>query len=197
MALAFFRHGSNALLASLVLVLAGLFFAKVLPFYVAASAAGAAIFFIVEYLTHRFAFHAKPSGVPALRALQHRLHYDHHVDPGRLDLLFLPWWFVLPATVAYGILYYAATRSPALAAALLLGNLGAMLYYEWVHYVAHIPFVPITPLGKWMKKYHLLHHYLNEQLWFGVTNPAIDVLAHTYMKAADAERSARTKVLYP
>jgi sterol desaturase/sphingolipid hydroxylase (fatty acid hydroxylase superfamily) len=95
------------------------------------------------------------------------------------------------------VAYYAATRSLALGLSLLLGNAIAMLYYEWVHYVAHIPYVPATAVGRWMKKYHLLHHYLNERLWYGVTNPSIDLLARTYMPAAEAERSTRTRVLYP
>jgi len=196
MARAFLRHGSNALLIGIVLALGSLFIAGLLRFSLWAAALGAVIFFVMEYLTHRFAFHAKPSNVAAVRALQHRLHYDHHVEPGRLEL-FLPWWFVLPAAMAYGAVYFTLTRSPALTAGLLLGNLAAMLYYEWVHYVAHIPYVPITPIGRWMKKYHLLHHYLNEQLWFGITSPALDVLARTYMKAADAERSTHTRFLYP
>ncbi|HZZ65409.1 MAG TPA: sterol desaturase family protein [Candidatus Baltobacteraceae bacterium] len=104
---------------------------------------------------------------------------------------------VVPVTLAYTVAYYAATRSLALGLSLLLGNAIAMLYYEWVHYVAHIPYVPATAVGRWMKKYHLLHHYLNERLWYGVTNPSIDLLARTYMPAAEAERSTRTRVLYP
>jgi hypothetical protein len=197
MVLAFFRHGSNAILATLIAGLSALFLSNLLRFNIAAVITGAAIFFVMEYLTHRFAFHARPSRIEPVRKLQNRLHYAHHVDPGRLDLLFLPWWFVLPAALAYGCVYFAVTRSAALTAALLLGNLSAMLYYEWVHYIAHVPYVPITPIGRWMKKYHLLHHYLNEQLWFGVTNPTLDLLAHTYMKAAEAERSTHTRVLYP
>ena len=45
---------------------------------------------------HRFAFHAPPVPWPWLRKMQHRLHYDHHVEPSRLDLLFLPIWFLVP-----------------------------------------------------------------------------------------------------
>ena len=48
-------------------------------------------------------------------------------------------------------------------------------YYEWVHYVAHVPFRPLTPVGRYMKKYHLWHHFKNERRWFGVTNPALVV----------------------
>ena len=57
---------------------------------------GALLFYGSEYLMHRFAFHAPPAGIPFVRRLQHRLHYDHHVEPDRLDLLFLPLWFLVP-----------------------------------------------------------------------------------------------------
>ena len=194
---AFFRHGSNALLFAAIVALAAAFASRLLAFNVWATVFGALIFFVSEYGTHRLLFHAPPSGHPALQRLQHRIHYDHHVDPGRLDLLFLPPWFVIPVSALYAGIYIAVTHSAATSAALMLGNLAAMLYYEWVHYVAHIPYVPITPFGRWMKKYHLLHHYLNERLWFGVTNPVLDVASRTYMRASDAERSTRTRVLYP
>ena len=65
---------------------------------------GALLFYLVEYGMHRFAFHAAPLPWPAGAQLQHRLHYDHHVEPGRLDLLFLPLWFLLPnLAVAAGL----------------------------------------------------------------------------------------------
>jgi 4-hydroxysphinganine ceramide fatty acyl 2-hydroxylase len=51
---------------------------------------GALLFYLSEYGMHRFAFHAPPLSWPPARKLQHRLHYDHHVEPNRLDLLFLP-----------------------------------------------------------------------------------------------------------
>jgi sterol desaturase/sphingolipid hydroxylase (fatty acid hydroxylase superfamily) len=66
-----------------------------------------------------------------------------------------------------------------------------------VHYVAHIPFVPRTRFGRYVKKYHLWHHYKNETLWFGVTNPSMDFVGRTYRAVAEVERSASTRVLFP
>ena len=82
-------------------------------------------------------------------------------------------------------------------AALLLGSLLGLLWYEWVHYVAHIPFAPKTPFGQWMKKYHLWHHFKNERMWFGVTNPSMDFVGRTYARVADVERSGNTRILFP
>src|SRR5258707_14071681 len=57
---------------------------------------GGLLFYLSEYGMHRFAFHAAPLSWPPVRRLQHPLHYDHHVEPNRLDLLFLPLWFLVP-----------------------------------------------------------------------------------------------------
>jgi sterol desaturase/sphingolipid hydroxylase (fatty acid hydroxylase superfamily) len=196
MVTAFLRHGSNALLVAGATALAAAGVSGRAKLKPAAVAGGALLFFLSEYGTHRFLFHARPSGLPFVLRLQRRLHYDHHVDPSRLDLLFLPPWFLVPALGVFGALYGRITREPATARSLVLGNLLGLLYYEWVHYVAHVPFTPVTPYGKWIKKYHLWHHFKNEQLWFGVTNPSLDALAGTYLAVTEAERSPTTRSLF-
>ena len=149
-----------------------------------------------EYTTHRFLFHAQPSKIGWVLKLQHRLHYDHHIDPPKLDLLFLPLWFTIPVTVIFYGVYLAIARNAALALSLTFGSLVALAYYEWVHYVAHIPFTPVTPFGRWIKKYHLWHHFKNEHLWFGVTNPSVDVLMRTYRNVQDVERSTTVREIW-
>ena len=193
----FLRHGSNAVLLALTVALGAAFAAtRTLP-PAWAIAAGAFVFFCSEYTTHRFMLHAPPQNNAFVLSLQHRLHYDHHVRPAELGLLFLPLWFALPVAALTAAIYWAATRSFVLTGALLLGSLLGLLYYEWVHYVAHIPFAPRTPLGRYVKKYHLWHHFKNETLWFGVTNPSMDFVGRTYCPVALAERSETTRVLFP
>ena len=158
---------------------------------------GALVFFVSEYTTHRFMLHAPPQKNAFILGLQHRLHYDHHVTPNELGLLFLPLWFAVPVTLLTAAIYWTITRDAALTGALLLGSVLGLLYYEWVHYVAHIPFVPRSPFGRYVKKYHLWHHYKNETLWFGVTNPSMDFVGHTYRRVEDVERSPSTRILFP
>ena len=84
-----------------------------------------------EYSTHRFLFHdAAPSSWAWLRAKQHRLHYDHHLKPARLELLFLPLWYVLPNLIVTAALAYAVLGSAGHVAALVLGAMLALLQYE-------------------------------------------------------------------
>lgn len=76
------------------------------------------------------------------------------------------------------------------------GVLLAIFHYEWVHYVAHIPYQPRTRFGRWMKHYHLRHHFISEKLWFGVSNPTLDVLYRAYREPRDVEKSATVRKLY-
>jgi sterol desaturase/sphingolipid hydroxylase (fatty acid hydroxylase superfamily) len=144
---------------------------------------------------HRFAFHAPPLSRPWLRKLQHRLHYDHHVEPNRLDLLFLPIWFLLPnLAVATALVALVFGAEPSLSA--LFGMMLAILHYEWVHYVAHIPYQPKTSFGRWLKQYHLRHHFISEKHWFGVSNPTLDGVFGTFHGPDATEKSATVRKLY-
>jgi hypothetical protein len=195
MALTFFRHGSNALLALGVLAIllqALLNWAALSPLWIIV---GALLCYLSEYTTHRFAFHAPPARWGWLRRMQHRLHYDHHVEPNRLDLLFLPVWFLGPNLAITAALVWLILGAKA-TAPVMLGVLLAILHYEWVHYIAHIPYKPRTRFGRWMKQYHLRHHFINEKLWFGVSNPSMDIVYRTYRDPKEVEKSATVRKLY-
>jgi 4-hydroxysphinganine ceramide fatty acyl 2-hydroxylase len=192
----FLKHGSNVAIVAMSLLLAAAMGLHAVAFVPVAILIGALLFFLTEYSTHRFLLHAPPLKNPFVLRMQHRLHYDHHVEPERLDLLFLPPWFLFPALAIFVAAYFAIARNVAVVAALVLGNLLGLLYYEWVHYVAHIPYRPRTPVGRWMKKYHLWHHFKNEHLWFGVTNPSMDFVWRTYVRVDEADRSGSTRILF-
>src|SRR5579875_1812892 len=109
MVLTFLRHGSNVWLALGIAALLAGFLAAIFAFSLVWIAVGAFTFYVSEYGFHRFGFHAAPSRFAFVRKLQHRLHYDHHVEPDRLDLLFLPIWFLAPnlavTALAYAFLF--------------------------------------------------------------------------------------------
>jgi 4-hydroxysphinganine ceramide fatty acyl 2-hydroxylase len=156
---------------------------------------GALLFYLGEYGMNRFANHAAPLSWPLVRRLQHRLHYDHHVEPNRLDLLLLPpgsWCRTSPSPPGLFALVFGIEP----AASGLLGMMLAILHYEWVHYVAHIPYQPRTRLGRWIKQYHLRHHFISEKHWFGVSNPTIDGVFGTFRGPGANEKSATTRNLH-
>ncbi|MDE2062107.1 MAG: sterol desaturase family protein [Bradyrhizobium sp.] len=195
MFLAFLRHGGVAALLVGVVVEALAFLSGRIEPRLAMILLGALLFYLSEYGMHRFAFHAPPLPWPPARKLQHRLHYDHHVEPNRLDLLFLPVWFLVPnLAVATSLVALLFGSEPSLSA--LFGMMLAILHYEWVHYVAHIPYQPRTQFGRWLKQYHLRHHFISEKHWFGVSNPTLDGLFGTFHGPDAAEKSSTVRKLY-
>jgi fatty acid hydroxylase family protein len=192
---AFFKHGSNLLLALAIVAILGCALLGALRLGPLWVVVGALLFYLSEYSWHRFAFHAPPAPWAWMRRLQHRLHYDHHAEPSRLDLLFLPIWFLAPnLLITAGLVYLILGAS--FVAPIMLGVMLAIFHYEWVHYVAHIPYQPRTRFGRWMKQYHLRHHFISEKLWFGVSNPSLDVLYRTYREPKNVEKSATVRKLY-
>jgi 4-hydroxysphinganine ceramide fatty acyl 2-hydroxylase len=195
MVLTFLRHGSNIWLALLLAALAVGFAAGALAFSLFWVVIGALTFYVSEYGFHRFAFHAAPARFAFVRKLQRRLHYDHHAQPERLDLLFLPIWFLIPnlaiTALGYALIFGWDTVAPA-----MFGVTLAIFQYEWVHYVAHVPYQPRTRAGRWLKQYHLRHHYISEKFWFGVSNPSMDFVGRTFKAAREVERSGTTRKLY-
>jgi 4-hydroxysphinganine ceramide fatty acyl 2-hydroxylase len=181
----FLRHGSNIWLALGLAALVICFVAGVLPFHLLWVAIGALTFYLSEYGFHRFAFHAEPSRFVFVRKLQHRLHYDHHTEPDRLDLLFLPVWFLIP-NLAVTALVFALLFGSSVTGSAMFGVVLAIFHYEWVHYVAHIPYQPRTALGRWIKQPPL---YQREILVRG--QQPVDGFCRRHLQASPRGRAQR------
>lgn len=156
---------------------------------------GMATYALSEYLIHRFLFHMRTPTNPFLLKTIKRLHFDHHVDPENLKLLFLPLWFSLPNFLIASILFYLVTYNLLLTIAFLTGIMTYFLYYEWKHYIAHKPIQPRSKMGRKMKKAHLWHHFKNENYWFGVTHTSIDKTFGTYKDQKQVEKSETARNL--
>lgn len=150
---------------------------------------------ISEYLIHRFLFHMKTPTNPFLLKMIKRLHFDHHVDPKNLKLLFLPIWFSLPNFLIASAIFYLITANLQLTIAFLAGLVAYFMYYEWKHYIAHKPIQPRTEIGRKIKKAHLWHHFKNENYWFGVTHTSVDKTFGTYKDQKQVEKSETARNL--
>jgi cyclopropane-fatty-acyl-phospholipid synthase len=113
----------------------------------------------IEYLLHRFILH----GLQPFK----NWHSEHHKHPG--DLLCLPtllsailvlMLFFLPVLLMFGML-------PAYA--LTLGVLAGYLVYSVIHHAIHHWHIDSHWLIK-RRRWHGLHHYVDETSHFGVTN---------------------------
>lgn len=160
-----------------------------------AFAIGMFLYALSEYMIHRFLFHMKMPKNPFMLMLIRRLHYDHHVDPTNLKLLFLPLWFSLPNFFISSIIFYLITSNLQLMVSYLAGLMIYFLHYEWKHYIAHKPIQPRTNIGKHLKKTHLWHHFKNENYWYGVTHTSVDKVFGTFRDQNAVEKSETAKNL--
>ncbi|MBY0599384.1 sterol desaturase family protein [Bacillus bingmayongensis] len=156
---------------------------------------GVVTYAFMEYFTHRFLFHMKPPKNLFLLKLIKRLHYDHHLYPNNLKLLFLPLWYSIPNAVVLSLIFYSIVHSIELTVPFTMGLTVMLLIYEWKHYIAHVSIKPSTPLGRWLKKTHLLHHFKNENYWYGVSNPFFDMIFGTLKDEKEVKVSPTAKNL--
>lgn len=139
---------------------------------------GMLLFSINEYLVHRFLLHEFPRLLPKA----YEGHVAHHEHPNDIHHIFGPIYYDL---LIFGIIYvgmYLITHSLHIAAALALGFSIFQLYYQWIHFISHRPIIPLFPWARWLKRMHLLHHFKDEHLWYGVTHPYLDIMTGTYEK---------------
>ena len=195
----FFRHRCNVVLAGLTVGTAGLGLWLVgpagVPAWIAWTLAGAALWPLLEYVTHRWVLHAHPLPWAWALRIQRRLHYDHHVDPRRLELLFAPLWFTIPTPLALGLVY-GALLPPVAAAGLMFGHMTTLLFYEWIHFLSHVPYQPRSAHFRRLKTLHTRHHFKNEHYWFGVTASGMDRLLGTDPEAEAVPTSPTVRALH-
>jgi sterol desaturase/sphingolipid hydroxylase (fatty acid hydroxylase superfamily) len=185
----FARHASPRILAALALGFAAarLAVGAFSPWDLLSAAAVVVLWPVQEWLVHVGILHYRPRRVAGrtLDFLVPRKHRAHHRDPWRLDLVFIPLQVYLgvPALLAL-VLWLAAASLPAALGALAV-YFALSLNYEWIHFLIHTRYPPRRALYRRVWRNHLLHHFKNENYWYGVTMLGGDRLFGT---AADPER---------
>ena len=155
---------------SYLLYLASAVRATALPLVAALFVAGILIWSFVEYSMHRWVFHYEPRSTWGKR-MHFMLHGVHHDYPNDASRLVMPPSVSIPlAILFFGIFLLAFGRfTPALYAGFLAGY----LFYDSLHYATH-HFAMKRGLLLWLKRYHMRHHYQDEESGFGVTPPLWD-----------------------
>ena len=140
-----------------------------------------------EYTIHRFVFHFTPKNPPAwLERLIFLFHGIHHVQPWDKTRLVMPPAVSGPlALVFYGLISRLLTSvlgAPQWIDPVFAGFVGGYLTYDMLHYATHHLPMKWGPL-KWIKKYHMLHHYKTPNERYGVSSPAWDFVFRTLPEA--------------
>jgi len=135
----------------------------------------------VWYVLHRWVLHGQYLyKFKATAPVWKRIHFDHHQDPHNLVVLFGALYTTLPTIAIVTLPIGYLVGGPAGSAMAFAAGLITTLFYEFCHCVQHLNTQPKTKFMKEIKRYHLAHHFHNEQGNFGITNYLWDRLFGTF-----------------
>ena len=60
------------------------------------------------------------------------------------------------------------------------GTAAGYIAYDWTHYYTHHG-TPRGGIGKWLKRYHMLHHHDSPNHRYGITTPLWDFVFGTFL----------------
>lgn len=109
-----------------------------------------------------------------------RIHYAHHQDPHDLRVLFGALYTTLPTVVIVTMPIGWLLGGTAGMASAFAAGVGTTLFYEFCHCIQHLRYVPKWGWLQRMKRYHLMHHFRNENYNFGITNFFWDRIGGTF-----------------
>lgn len=136
---------------------------------------GALSWTLVEYLMHRFLFHARVSSETG-RIVTFLAHGHHHVypdDPRRIAAT--PVQLVSLMLLFWGVFQLVLRERASFAMA---GALAAYLAYELVHWSAHHGRSSSRVLRA-LRRHHLAHHHRDPRSRWGIGSPLWDVVFRT------------------
>lgn len=145
---------------------------------------------VIEYGLHRFIFHYNARSAFG-RKILYEAHLSHHENPTATNRLFASLFLSTPIAATYWLLAWAATGSWAAASWLFIGMSAGYFVYEWMHFQCHHGRSRL-PILRYLRKYHLLHHYKTPDLRFGVTSPLLDVIFGTFRVSLKPKPLIRT-----
>jgi dihydroceramide fatty acyl 2-hydroxylase len=136
---------------------------------------------LAEYTLHRFLFHHKPTS-PRQERIFFLFHGIHHAQPQVKTRLVMPFPVSVPLAVVFFGLFYLILglllHAPQWVAPLMAGFLIGYLAYDLTHYATH-HFAMRSGYAKYIKRYHMQHHYKDQYTRFGVTSPVWDFAFRT------------------
>jgi sterol desaturase/sphingolipid hydroxylase (fatty acid hydroxylase superfamily) len=137
---------------------------------------GLLVWTLTEYLLHRIVFHwdAKSKLGKRFVFMFHGLHHDDPQDPTRLVMPPVPAILIITLLWQLFALVVPGQFMNVFMAFFLIGY----LCYDYIHYATH-HFPMTNPIGKYLRKYHLQHHYSGERSKYGVSNPLWDYVFNT------------------
>ena len=142
---------------------------------------GLFIWTFAEYMLHRFVFHF-PARAPWQERIIYLFHGIHHAQPQCKTRLVMPPVISVPLSfVFYGLFYLSLgvlLQAPHWIAPTFAGFIAGYLIYDLTHYATH-HFPMRWGFLKFLRRYHMLHHFKTPDQRFGVSSPLWDVVFRT------------------
>lgn len=140
------------------------------------AAAGWLAWSLAEYTLHRYVFHfIGPK--PWQRRFHFVFHGVHHDFPQDAERLVMPLGVSIPMGMAF-FLAMTAAFGMVYSSAMFVGFGGGYLAYDGIHYFTH-HLKARTRVGKFLKRYHMVHHHTGMEGMWGVSQPLWDYLLGT------------------
>jgi dihydroceramide fatty acyl 2-hydroxylase len=135
----------------------------------------------IEYTLHRFLFHFTPRN-PTQERLAFLFHGVHHLRPQDKTRLVMPPIVSVPlALLFYGLMHLVVVSllgTPGWLDPIFAGFVFGYLTYDLTHYATH-HFPMRAPVLRYLKRYHMMHHYKTPDARFGVSSPLWDIVFGT------------------
>ena len=134
-----------------------------------------------EYTLHRLLFHYNARSEKAKRIF-FLFHGVHHAQPQDKTRLVMPFPVSIPlALVFYGLFYLilgVLLKASQWVNPLTAGFMVGYLAYDLTHYATH-HFPMRSGYAKYLKRYHMAHHYKDPNTRYGVSSPLWDFVFRT------------------
>jgi sterol desaturase/sphingolipid hydroxylase (fatty acid hydroxylase superfamily) len=147
------------------------------PWYILlAFLAGLFLWSLGEYTLHRFLFHF-PAKTPKMERIFFLFHGVHHAQPQDKTRLVMPFPVSIPlALIFYGLFSLVLgvlLKAPQWVNPMAAGFMVGYLVYDLTHYATH-HFPMRSGYAKYIKRYHMAHHYKSPGTRYGVSSPLWD-----------------------
>lgn len=154
-------------------------------------ATGILLWSLTEYIIHRWAFHYEPKTETGKKVhfLVHGIHHDYPRDATRLVM---PLLVSLPLALLFYSLF--KTMFGAYHLNVFCGFIMGYVSYDSIHYATHHLDMK-GKVGKFLKTYHLRHHYADEHTAYGVSNPLWDYIFGTVPQQVKEKKNSKPIVV--
>lgn len=143
---------------------------------------------LTEYTIHRWAFHVHPTSDlgKKMHFLVHGIHHDYPRDSTRLVM---PLLVSVPLAIAFYFLFNAVIAPYHFA--FFAGFLAGYVAYDSIHYATH-HFNMKSRAARFLKEYHMKHHFVDDHTAYGVSNPLWDYVFNTVPEWARNRKKRNT-----